>query len=156
TKAQIEAHYASAFGTTLAPIIVKQPSPATNYVGLPATLSVGAIGSFPLTYQWNKNGSPIAAATASSYTIPSLVASDADNYSVKVINSIDVTNSIAVNITVLPVPATPPSISGVVLHLPFNNNLTDSTGRGNNGTAIHISGTSSNVASATFVADGKV
>jgi hypothetical protein len=39
----------------------------------------------------------------------------------------------------------------LVLHLPFDNNLTDATGRGNNGTAIHLTAGSSNVSSATFV-----
>jgi hypothetical protein len=39
----------------------------------------------------------------------------------------------------------------LVLHLPFDNSLTDATGRGNNGTAIHLTAGSSNVSSATFV-----
>jgi hypothetical protein len=33
-------------------------------------------------------------------------------------------------------PPSPPAIPGLVLHLPFDNDLTDATGRGNNGTAV--------------------
>jgi hypothetical protein len=39
----------------------------------------------------------------------------------------------------------------LVVHLPFDNNLTDATGRGNSGTAIQVTATSSNVSSPTFV-----
>jgi hypothetical protein len=48
-------------------------------------------------------------------------------------------------VTVLAAPTTPPSIPGLVAHLPLDNHLRDVTGRGNNGT---------NVNHATFVSDG--
>ncbi|PYI88146.1 MAG: hypothetical protein DME26_04085 [Verrucomicrobia bacterium] len=156
SAASIQAHYAAAYGSSLAPLINKQPVPVTNYVSLPASFSVGAIGTIPLTYQWKKGGVDIAGATGSSYTINSLALSDAGNYSVAVGNSIGTTNSATVSLTVLPAPTSAPAISGLVLHLPFDNNLTDATGRGNNGTAIHTTTTTSNAATATFVTDGKL
>src|SRR5207249_1762871 len=129
----------------------KQPLAVTNYVSLPATFSVGAAGTVPLTYQWKKGGVDIAGATGSSYTISSLALSDAGSYSVTVRNSVGMTNSVAASLTVLPAPTAAPAISGLVLHLPFDNNLTDVTGRANNGTAIQRIAISSNVSSPTFV-----
>jgi hypothetical protein len=55
-----------------------------------------------------------------------------------------VTSAVA-NLTVLLPPTVPPAIPGLVLHLPFDNNLTDVTGRGNDGTAV---------GSPSFVPDG--
>ena len=52
----------------------------------PVTFSVGATGT-GLTYQWEKNGIPIAGATGSSYTITSVSLSDAGNYGVNVIGA---------------------------------------------------------------------
>ena len=64
TAAQVEAHYAAAYGSNLAPFVTLQPVPATNYVNLPVNFDVAAAGTVPLTYQWNKVGSgPIAGQT---------------------------------------------------------------------------------------------
>src|SRR5262249_13823874 len=60
-------------------------------------------------------------------------------------------DSTSVVLTVLSPPTNPPSITGLVVHLPFENNLTDATGRGNNGTAIHVTTVSSNISSPAFV-----
>jgi hypothetical protein len=152
TADQIQAHYAAAYGSSLPPTIVLPPEPSTNFVSLPTTLSVGAIGTVPLSYQWNKGGVPIPDATNTTYRIPALSSGDSGTYSVTITNVNGVTNSADVIVTVLPPPTTAPAISGLVLHLPFDNNLTDATGRGNNGTAIHISGSSSNAANASFLA----
>ena len=157
SDATIQAHYSAAYGTNLAPVIDVQPKSISNYVGLPVTLSVAAHGTVPLSYQWKKQGVDIAGATDSFYSLGSLVPGDDADYSVAITNGINpgVLSAIA-HITVLPVPTSPPAIPGLVLHLPFNNNLTDATGRGNNGTGIHISGTSSNTATPTYVLDGKL
>jgi hypothetical protein len=59
-------------------------------------------------------------------------------------------------VDVLPPPASPPAIPGLVLHMPFDNNLNDTSGHGNNGTGIHrvqnAGVISSNVAAQTYVA----
>jgi hypothetical protein len=67
-------------------------------------------------------------------------------------NGVGSTNSAAAPLVVLPVPTSPPSISDLVLHLTFDNNLTDATGRGNNGTAMSQTATSTNTSTATYVA----
>jgi hypothetical protein len=135
------------------PVIVSQPGPAsvTNYAGLAASFSINAYSSPPLYYQWKHDGVPIPGATQNSLSLRPLASSDAGTYLVTLSNANGTLNSSSVTVTVLPPPTNPPNISGLVLHLPFDNNLTDSTGRGNNGTAIHTTSSSSNVASATFV-----
>ena len=82
-------------GTTCASAtITTQPANQTACVGSPATFSVVASGA-GLTYQWRKNGSNIAGATAASYTIPSVVAGDAGNYDVVVTSGCSVTSNTA-------------------------------------------------------------
>ena len=53
-----------------APGITKHPEDQTVKVGKNATFNVIATGTFPLTYQWQKNGTNITGATNSSYTTP--------------------------------------------------------------------------------------
>src|SRR6202795_2567464 len=50
-----------------APAITIQPSDQTVSVGQTATFTVAASGA-TLSYQWQRSGSPIAGATAASYT----------------------------------------------------------------------------------------
>src|SRR5262249_31751753 len=54
------------------PVITMQPRSQIILVGEPVTFTVAATGSAPLTYQWRKNGAPIAGATAPSFSIASL------------------------------------------------------------------------------------
>jgi hypothetical protein len=132
----VNAHYASAYGTTLAPVITIEPSSATNYVGLPVTLSVSAYGSQPVNYQWYEGSTPVGG-NSSFYTVPSTAYTDAGTYHVNISNNVGSTNSATASIVVLAPPSSPPVIPGLVMHLPFNGNFTDVTGRGNNGTGLH-------------------
>jgi hypothetical protein len=63
--------------------ITTQPSSAAACTGTNVAFSVGATGS-GLSYQWSKNGSPIAGATSSSLSIAAVSASDAGTYRVVV------------------------------------------------------------------------
>ena len=56
--------------------ITQQPANQTVTVGSPATLTVVAAGTAPLTYQWQKNGVAVAGATAATYTTPATVLAD--------------------------------------------------------------------------------
>jgi hypothetical protein len=51
-----------------APAITIQPSDQTVASGQAATFTVTATGAAPLSYQWQRNSSPIAGATAQAYT----------------------------------------------------------------------------------------
>src|SRR5947208_13522052 len=56
--------------TPVAPAITTQPASQTVSAGQTATFTVAATGTAPLSYQWQKNGTAIGAATAASYTAP--------------------------------------------------------------------------------------
>jgi hypothetical protein len=133
----INAHYAAAYGSNLKPFISLQPQNTTNYAGLPSTLSVSAAGTVPLSYQWKKNTVDIGGATDSSLSFIPLTSGDQGSYSVSIVNPVGSTNSATVFLAVLPPPVSPPSIPGLVLHMPFDNNLNDTSGHGNNGTGLH-------------------
>ncbi len=59
-----------------APAITAHPSDQAVSEGQTATFNVSASGTAPLGYQWQKNGSNIAAATGSSYTTPPATLAD--------------------------------------------------------------------------------
>ena len=74
-------------GAGTIPDITQEPTDEYVSAGGSATFSVTASGSTPLTYQWYFNGAAIAGATASSYTITNVQASDSGLYTVVVANS---------------------------------------------------------------------
>ena len=83
-----------------APVITAQPQDQAVALGAGATFSVAAGGSTPLSYQWQKDGVNIAGATASSYTIGSVVAADAGQYRVVVTNGVGAATSGAAALTI--------------------------------------------------------
>jgi hypothetical protein len=93
--------------TPTPPSITRNPVPAiTNYVGGHPTFTVSAVG-FPtnLTYQWRRNGSPIANATQSAYTRLNVqVADSGSTFGCTVANSNGSTNSTLSTLYVIPAP----------------------------------------------------
>jgi sugar lactone lactonase YvrE len=93
------------------PGISTQPVPVSVNTGQPATFSVVATGTAPLTYQWQRNAVDIAGATAATYTVTSAVLADnGASFRVVVTNAALAVTSTAALLTVL-VPAVAPSIS---------------------------------------------
>jgi len=86
-----------------APVILAQPQPASRFTGAPATFSVTAGGTAPLTYQWKLEGSPVPGATTSALTRTASPAV-AGNYSCTISNSYGSTNTANAAFTVLPAP----------------------------------------------------
>jgi hypothetical protein len=85
----------------VAPAIVTQPASQTVAVGQSVTFSVVATGTAPLTYQWFKNGTAIAGATALSYASPAAATTDnGATFKVTVTNSIGAITSSAATLTV--------------------------------------------------------
>src|SRR5207249_5049752 len=85
----------------LAPLIVLPPlSQTVSYQGS-ATFSVLASSLTTMTYQWLKDGTSIAGATGSSYTINNAHATDAGVYAVKVTNGGGSVTSSGATLTVL-------------------------------------------------------
>ena len=54
------------------PAITQQPASLTVAAGQPATFTVAASGTSPLSYQWRRNGVAIAGANATSYQVASV------------------------------------------------------------------------------------
>jgi len=98
--------------TNLPPAITGQPQNQTAVVGGTARFSVTTIGTPPLSYQWQFNGTNlvstarISGATSSTLTISSVQTNDAGNFSVVVTNtSGSVTSSIAMLAITVPSPS---------------------------------------------------
>ncbi len=84
------------------PNVVTEPKDVTLTQGSGFTVSVLAIGTAPLRYQWFKNGVGIPSATNSSYSISSAVVADSGSYQVAVIGPGGADHSTAATVTVNP------------------------------------------------------
>ncbi len=60
----------------VAPVIVAQPAPLSVKDAQSASFTVTAVGTGPLSYQWQRDGIAIAGATAPTFTIPAVQISD--------------------------------------------------------------------------------
>ncbi len=87
----------AAADTGTAPTIGTQPASQTVNVGANVTFTVTATGDPAPTYQWRKDGTNIGGATAASFSVNNVAATDAGSYTVVVSNSEgSVTSSAAV------------------------------------------------------------
>jgi hypothetical protein len=94
----------SATLTVIDPVIVTQPGGSTNVPSASATLSVTAIGTPTLTYQWLSNGVAVAGATASSLIVANSGTIASALYSVVVSNGLgQFTTSTATTVSFTPV-----------------------------------------------------
>src|SRR5882762_2520346 len=92
----------------VAPSIITQPANQSVIVGQPATFSISASGSAPLSYQWRKNSVNIGGATTASYTTPATVAGDNNaKFDVIVTNSVSSVTSAQATLTVSAAPVAP-------------------------------------------------
>lgn len=91
----------------LAPTVRTQPADLTVADGASASFSIEVDGSTPLTYQWERDGSPIDGATSSRYELATSVhARDhGSRYRVQVRNAHGSASSRIVQLTVTPLPA---------------------------------------------------
>lgn len=87
-----------------APTISTQPQNTSAYQEEDATFSVAAIGSAPLSFQWQFNGANISGATNNSYTRPHIQPEDVGFYSVIVSNAAGVAVSSNALLTLLDSP----------------------------------------------------
>jgi hypothetical protein len=103
---------AVALAVNAAPSISNHPSSQTLCEHANVTFNVTASGT-GITYQWQKNGTPITGATSASYTISNIATSDAGNYQVVVSGATpcgSVTSNVAaLNVNALPLTITPAS-----------------------------------------------
>lgn len=87
-------------GGSTAPTITTQPQSQTVNAGATVTFSVAAGGTPAPTFQWTRNGTAIANATASSLTLSNVQPSAAGAYAVTVTNSAGSVTSSAAMLTV--------------------------------------------------------
>jgi hypothetical protein len=87
-----------------APTIQTQPLGSTVCAPAPITFSVGASGSPNLSYQWRRNGAPLAGATNATLVLASTGAADAGSYDCVVSSTC---TSVTSNVAVLTVDASP-------------------------------------------------
>jgi hypothetical protein len=84
-----------------APAIVLPPVNTAVTAGQPATFTVTATGTAPLTFQWYKNGSAITGATGASYTTLPTASSDNNSaFTMTVSNGLGSATSTAATLTV--------------------------------------------------------
>lgn len=135
TATEITNHIVARGVELIVPSFTSQPLSQTAAAGKTVTFSANAVGSpNPIAYQWFKNGSPIAAATAKSYTLPNVTAADAGTYSLRATNAAGTNFSAPATLTVINPTGYANVTNDLVLHLEFEGNTQDTSGRGNNGT----------------------
>ena len=96
------------------PTITLQPQSVTVLEGDNAAFRVSASGTEPLSYQWSKDGAGIPSATAASFAITNVLATDAGRYTVLISNLAGTVRSEEAKLTVTLVPkVTPPVITSI-------------------------------------------
>jgi len=93
----------------VAPTIGSPPASVTVQAGAPASFSVAAFGSAPLTFVWRKNGTVVALANQAVLSFRPAQVGDAGSYTVTISNAAGSVTSPPAILTVT-VPATAPSI----------------------------------------------
>ena len=101
TNATGSATSATAVLTVVAlPVFTVQPTSQSAQAGTSVSLSVAVGGNAPTTYQWRKNGTPMAGQTGAALTLSNLQAADAAGYSCVATNAAGSTPSTAATLTV--------------------------------------------------------
>ena len=103
-----------------APMIVQGPVAQRVAVHSPAGFTVLVAGTSPFSYQWQRNGEPIAGATNASFTITAVSATHAGAYRVRVSNMVAAVFSAAADLSVTetPVIASQPLSQSVAVGAP--------------------------------------
>jgi hypothetical protein len=132
SASEIQAIYVAGSGgkcvTPVPPTIITQPVSQTNFVGTTASFSITAVGTPPLIYQWNVNGTNIASATNATLTLTNVQLTQAGNYAVLVTNAY---GSVISSNAVLTVNPTPTNVPVITLISPQS---------GADGTVVNITG----------------
>jgi hypothetical protein len=93
--------------TPIPPTLAFAPRDLTVDSGETAVFSVAVNGSAPFSYQWKRNGQPIAGATAAVYTFATVDADDGALFSVTVANAGGTLQTDAAKLTVVPAQSAP-------------------------------------------------
>jgi hypothetical protein len=132
---EIQAHFAARGTITTPPTFVGAPLAQTVTTGKSVTFTASVVGTTPINLQWYKGGTLLSGATTTSYNIPSTVLGDTGTYTLWATNVAGV-NSQSVSLTVISPVGYANVTNNLVLHMRFEGDTTDSSGRGNNGAAV--------------------
>lgn len=88
------------------PSVIRQPWNQVSYAGYSTAMSAGVVGSPPLSYQWQLNGTNIDGATNAVLTLVNLQPTFAGSYSLLVSNSFGTIVSSNATLTVIAIPPT--------------------------------------------------
>ncbi len=135
SSAQIAAHYQGRYGIGTKPIFQVPLFSQIVGAGTPVSFSTTVQGTLPISLQWTKNGVAIAGATNSALTFTNAVFSDTATYELVATNSAGISSSNA-SLVVVPAPTFANVTNDLLLHLKFDGNYNDASGRGNNGTPV--------------------
>ena len=120
-----------------APQLLSNPISQVADVGGSVSLSVTARGGQPLSYLWHFNGTLQSAGTSRSNVLNNLQTANSGSYFVIVSNSFGMaTSAVARVVVVSDAPGSGNITQGLVAHLRFDGDNTDSSGRNNHGTAV--------------------
>jgi hypothetical protein len=133
---EIASHYNAGFPST-PPSFTVQPSSQSVFAGESVNLTATAVGSAPLTLQWKKNGVSLPGQTNSTLALTNLYYSaSGDTYTIAATNTAGFAISTGAVITVYYPSTFANQTNGLVLHMRFDGNYLDTSGRGNNATAV--------------------
>jgi hypothetical protein len=135
SAAEIQELYRRGTSTVSAtPRITSQPTGQTVFAGQGVNLSVTVAGGSPYSFQWKREGTDIPGEVGPALGIRSASFADAGAYTVVVSNALGTATSQAATVNVLPEPGFANLTNGLMVHLKFDTDFKDSSGRGNDGT----------------------
>jgi polygalacturonase/PKD repeat protein len=116
-----------------APVFISEPAPLAVKVGNSASFTAAAVGTQPITYQWNVNNVPITNATSATSTtllLTNVQTTDAGSYTLTASNSVGSTISSAAVLTVVlkvPLPVIPAMSTNVLSFGAVGDGTTDNS-----------------------------
>ena len=118
------------FTGSQAPAITQHPASQTVSVGQSASFTVAASGAPPLSYQWQRNGTPIGGATSATYTLQTTSTDNGAQFRAVVTNASGSATSNTATLTVVanqpPVPTiVTPALYSAGTTLNFSGSATD-------------------------------
>lgn len=124
----VRAHFlAAAYPVGVGPAFVEQPVPATAIVGDSARFAARVEGTPPFTFRWFKDGQLLGTQTGSELVLNAVAFEDFGVYQLQAVNSLGTNFSNPARLSVYPFPTFVNATNDLVLHLPFDGDLKDTS-----------------------------
>src|SRR5262249_25120176 len=119
------------YGRNSKPVFPQQPQSSSVLVGSQFFFAPTVEGTVPIQLQWSKNGMPLPGETNFFLLFPKATFDNAGVYQLTATNLIGKSTTDPATLAVLPMPAFANITNDLVLHLTFDGNYSDSSGRTN-------------------------